>query len=100
MPGIARLYSSLKDQPIAFLAVARDDKQQVRDFIKANELGLPVYIAAEDPPEDLGASAVPTTVILDRSGAAVFHHVGALNWDDDSARNYIRGLASQTAPSR
>jgi thiol-disulfide isomerase/thioredoxin len=100
MPGIERLSASLKDQPVAFLAVSREDGRKVRKFLESSKLSLPVYLARKDPPEDLAAAGVPTTVILDRNGAAVFHHVGALNWDDDNARNYIRGLASQVVPTR
>ncbi len=96
MPGIERLYASLKDDDrVAFLAVAKDDEQRVRDFLSKNPLRVPTYLGEGPWPKGLDAAGVPTTFILDRKGAAVFREVGAVNWDSESARAYIRSLASQ-----
>ena len=56
---------------------------------------LAVYLTDKDTPEDLRATAVPMTIILDRSGKVVYRDVGAMNWDDDNARKFIRDLEKQ-----
>ncbi len=96
MPGIERLYDSLKnDDRVAFLAVAKDDEQRVRGFLSKNPLRIPTYLGEGPWPKGLAVTGVPTTFILDRKGAAVFREVGAVNWDSESARAYLRSLASR-----
>jgi thiol-disulfide isomerase/thioredoxin len=95
MPGIERLPESLRSEPVAFLAVAQGNEQSVRLFLQRIPLRLPVYLADAELPQDLGPVAVPRTFILDRSGREVFAYVGALNWDDENARKFIRGLEVQ-----
>ncbi len=98
LPGIEKLQASLRNEPVAFLIVSPEDPQKVRDFLQKHPLHLPVYLT-ERPPADLGWVAYPTTVILNRSGAVVYRHTGALNWDDNGARAFIRDLTTPEATS-
>jgi thiol-disulfide isomerase/thioredoxin len=95
MPGIEKLQESLHGEPVVFLAVTREDEQAVRTFLQKVPLRLPIYLADKDTPEELKAGAVPTTIILDRSGTVVYRDVGAMNWDADNARKFIRDLERQ-----
>jgi len=93
MPGIERLYDSLKNERVAFLMLAQDeDVQRIREFLKATPVKIPVYLGSKDLPKDLPVQGVPTAFILDSNGRAVFRHVGGLNWDDENVRKYIRSL--------
>jgi thiol-disulfide isomerase/thioredoxin len=95
MPGIEKLQKSLQGEPVAFFAVTQEDEQAVRRFLHKVPMRLPVYLADKGTPEDLKATAVPTTIILDRSGNVVYRNVGAMNWDDDNARKFIPDLEKQ-----
>jgi thiol-disulfide isomerase/thioredoxin len=95
MPGIEKLRDSLKGEQIAFVVVTEDDEPRVRSFLKKVPLDLPVYLTEAKPPQDLQVMGFPTTFILDRKGAAVYREVGGYNWDNDSARGFLRGLATQ-----
>jgi thiol-disulfide isomerase/thioredoxin len=95
MPGIAKLYKSLKDERIAFVAVTGEGRLRVTSFLKENDLGVPVYLSDEEPPKDLPSPGIPTTFILDNNGTAVFMHAGPLNWDDNNARDYLHNLAER-----
>lgn len=98
LPGIEELADSMKGDCVAFLAVARfSDPGQVRRFLQEHPFHFPVYLSEQDVPEDFAAQGVPTTIILDASGRAVFRHVGALNWNDDEVRTYLRSLAAHSA---
>jgi thiol-disulfide isomerase/thioredoxin len=92
MPGIEGLLGSLKNERVTFLAVTQEDESTVREFLKKHRLRIPVYLSSENPHADLLASGIPTTFILDTRGAAMLRQSGAVNWDDDSVRAYIRGL--------
>lgn len=97
MPGIERLYATLKGEGVAFLVVSEDDPS-LHSFAKEHGAAIPLYVAKEAPPADIALQreplAVPTTLILDKEGRAVFRHVGGLNWDDPAARQFILGLAA------
>ncbi len=70
----------------------QEDESVVREFLKKHPLRIPVYLSGENPPSDLLAPGVPTTFLLDTRGTAMLRHSGAVNWDDDSVRSYIRRL--------
>jgi thiol-disulfide isomerase/thioredoxin len=100
MPGIERLYNSLRGTQVVFLAVAPEDPQRVRNFLAKNPLDVPVYLTDEELPDDLVGRGIPTTLILSPSGTVVFKHTGPLNWDDPDVRAYLRSLAGEQTPSR
>jgi len=93
MPSIERLYHSVKNERVTFLAVTQDDEKQVRSFLKSKPLSVPVYLVGKDTPQDLQVDGMPITYILDSNGAVAFSHVGPLNWDSENARTYLRRLA-------
>jgi len=95
MPSIERLYHSLPRERISFVAVTTEEEEKVRDFLKGNKLGVPVYLGERKTPEDLPAAAVPATFILDRSGKAIFEVTGAVDWYSDEARSFLLALATQ-----
>jgi thiol-disulfide isomerase/thioredoxin len=47
MPGINRLSDSLKDKQIVFAAVTQEPEKDVRNFVKKNIVGVPVYPSGE-----------------------------------------------------
>jgi thiol-disulfide isomerase/thioredoxin len=95
IPGIEGLYDSVKNENVAFLAVSQEKPERMHEFLEKNRLTVPIYLAEEKLPPDLPVLAIPVTYILDRNGKAVFRSVGAANWDDDSARSFIRALETQ-----
>jgi hypothetical protein len=95
MPGITKLYSSLRDPRIVFAAVTEDPRTVVDKFLRQINIGLPVYLYEQKPPASLSVSGVPTTYILAADGELVFTHIGALNWDDNGAKAYLLNLASR-----
>ena len=100
MPGIQRLYGSLLNERVVFMAVTQEDGKQVRSFLKDHKLDIPVYLADKEPPEDMAPNGFPTTFILAKNGAILFTHSGALNWDDEKARAYIRTIAAEEFRTR
>jgi len=93
MPELQRLAGSLSGEEAVVLAVTSDSEDEVKKFLKRNPIGIPVYLATVDPPSDFAVNGYPTTVILDKSGTAVFRYVGSAKWADTSIQNYIRRLA-------
>ena len=92
MPGMEGLLDSLKNERVTFLAVTLEEESVVREFLKKHPLRIPLYLSSENPPADLAAPGVPTTFLLDTRGAAMLRYTGAVNWDDENVRSYIRGF--------
>ncbi len=91
MPAIKNLADSMKKDNVAFVLPARDGETEVREFLHKHPIDLPIYLAKGGPP-DLPAVAIPATYVLDRQGNAVFREIGAVNWDSDNVRAFLRGL--------
>jgi len=95
MPGIEKLQDSLRNDPVTFLAITEDDERLVRKFLEKVPSRLPIYLARTAHPYDLGPNAFPRTIILDLNGKVAFSQVGAVNWDIEDARIYIRTLGGR-----
>jgi peroxiredoxin len=59
---------------------------------------VPVYTYADGLPDVLVADGVPATFIIDPQGRIVYKHVGAVEWDNDGSRRFLRSLAAASAP--
>lgn len=92
MPSIQDLYKEFKDQGVVFLLVTNEPPEQVRRFVSGRGWELPVYTIPGGVPEVFAAESLPTTFILNRRGEIVFKHVGAVRWDTDDCRRFLRRL--------
>jgi len=97
IPGIEKLWESLRDDPIAFLLITDEDEDRVREYLKSAPRGFPVYLpdGKQELPKPFGTYGRPATFILDRAGRIVFRQSGTANWDQDAVRTYLRGLVKQ-----
>jgi peroxiredoxin len=93
MPGIERLYNSLKDKGTIFLLVTTDDKARVDRFLKENRLSVPIYLASQPVAQDLQPGGFPATFILNQDGVIVARETGAANWDDGDVKTFLLGLS-------
>ncbi|NVL90148.1 MAG: TlpA family protein disulfide reductase [Desulfobacterales bacterium] len=92
MPSIQNLYDSLKDDDIAFVLIADENKRTVRNFMKKNRFTFPVYVQGKNLPDLFNTRRIPATYILDRKGIVVFNHVGSAKWDDEACLRFFRSL--------
>lgn len=92
MPGIQALYESVKDADIAFLIVTNEAAAKVKSFVKNKGWALPVHIATEGVPPILDPGVVPVTLIVNRKGEVVFEMQGAMDWDTDQARTFLKSI--------
>jgi peroxiredoxin len=88
MPGLERLYQRFKSQGLVVLAVSldADGASVVRPFVARHKLTFPVGL---DPRLTVsgawGVWALPTSVIIDRSGRRVLAANGPREWDGPDA---------------
>ena len=92
LPGIQRLYDSMRGENIIFVLLSRENRGTLQNFIETSGLTVPVYFYENELPVGLKIEETPTTFISDRHGSIVFKHVGAAKWDDLTTRIFLREL--------
>ncbi len=91
MPSLNTLYQDFGDK-VAFVFVARDEKEKVLAFLSEQEYDLPVYFEYGKPPAPLQSASLPTTYILSRDGEIVVEEVGSANWNSSGIRQLLSEL--------
>jgi cytochrome c biogenesis protein CcmG, thiol:disulfide interchange protein DsbE len=101
MPAMERLYRLLKPEGFEILAISTDAELgtamaragfggDVEEFVRAMGLTFPIL---RDPRQEIqdrwGATALPTSFIIDKEGVVQLRAVGALEWDSD---RYVEGI--------
>ena len=94
MASLDRLQALHRNDGLAVLAVSVDDDGSVavrRFFQQSNIRNLTLYLDADNATAHaFGASAIPTTLLIDREGKVVGSLVGAMEWDSPDALALIR----------
>ena len=97
MPSIQGLWAKLKDKSFTVMAVSvGEDRQKVRDFIDKTRYAFPVYLDPKGAVGQLfGASSIPTTYIIDKSGRAIAYAVGSREYGSAKAMAVFEELATR-----
>ncbi len=79
-----RLSQELGDREFSMVAInVGEPESLVESFVKEFGIGFPVYTDPESrAAAEFGISALPTSILLDRSGTVRAVVTGALEWDD------------------
>ncbi|GAV21311.1 sporulation thiol-disulfide oxidoreductase A precursor [Mariprofundus micogutta] len=76
------------------VSLDRNGKDAV-DFLKANNLEMTVLLSDEVQARNLGARALPTTIVVAADGTIKRHYRGAHNWADE---NLSKQLLNELQP--
>lgn len=96
MPSINKLHDQFKtNDQIVFLMVDVDNNfRRARKFMDKNGYGLSVFAAGSEIPVSFLDKTIPSTVILDKQGNVVLHHVGGANYADAEMIDFIEKLVA------
>jgi peroxiredoxin len=97
MPSIEKLWKKTEDKAFTVMAVSIGERPlTVKDFVERQKYSYPVFV---DPSGELGNAfgvrSIPTTYILDKSGAAIAGKVGGAAYDSAEAISFFTELASR-----
>lgn len=97
MPSIQTLHDQFKDNDeVEFMLVeVEGDMGIAQEFMKKHNLNMPVYIPAGSIPSAWLAGAIPSTIVLDKTGKRVFKHEGMADYSDSGFVDYMKKLASE-----
>jgi thiol-disulfide isomerase/thioredoxin len=94
MPSINTLYKRFKNNPniIIFPVDVDNNFSKSVPFMKKNAYSLPVYNAASQMPEGFLGNAIPTTIIIDKTGKVVLRHEGGADYTNKEFVTYLEGI--------
>jgi len=86
MPAIEKVYRKEKDIAIFGIDVG-EDREVVQKFLEAQKITYPILLAAQTRvPQDYGANALPSVVILDKNGVVRSYKKGYRQGIDKALR--------------
>ncbi|NGM63818.1 TlpA family protein disulfide reductase [Sphingobacterium sp. SGR-19] len=97
MPSIQVLKDKFKgNDQVAFLIVEIEgEKEKARDFMRQGDMDLPVYYPESQIPSEWLGGAIPTTVILDKTGKIAAQHEGMADYSRAEVSDFITELIHQ-----
>jgi len=94
MPSFQLLYDDYKEK-VAFVFVANDEREKVKNFLLKKGYSFPVYYQKTKAPKQLETSSIPVTFIIDKKGNIVVKETGAANWNSDKTRTLLDSLLAE-----
>lgn len=73
MPELNQLVEEFKEKNIVFLAIALNDKKQLKKFLKTTDFNYKVVANGQTSADSYGVKGFPTNVIIDQNG--IIHYV-------------------------
>ena len=97
MPSMEKLHQKLRNKDFAMVTISiQDSAPQVKDFYVKNKL---TFTALLDSTGEIGAGfglrAIPTTLILDKTGQAIGIAMGPREWDSRDSITLFEHLADK-----
>lgn len=101
LPGIEKLQKDMASDDVVFVLVNTDmEKEKMDAFLKRKEYNdLPVYRpypSTHRIPESYRMGAIPTTIVIDKSGRIRLTQKGMADFDTEEFRNFLNDLSSES----
>jgi thiol-disulfide isomerase/thioredoxin len=96
LQALARRHEA--DSLLVLMVNYRESEPGIRRFLERTPLALPVLLDSDGSAARAWTPRVfPTTVLIDRSGQPRHQVVGAVDWNGDEARQWVRELLAPPA---
>lgn len=96
MPSLQESYNKFQyNNDIVFLFVSNDSKENIAKFMQKNKFSFEVYTPQSATPEQLQASSIPRTLIINKKGEIVIDHVGAADWNSKAVLSQLNQLLQE-----
>jgi len=94
MPSIQALADRMQNPDVEFILMSPEDTNKLSEFLKNNNLQLPVFSLFKQLPPVLIDEYIPRSYIVDRFGKIVHKHVGERDWNTQEIFEFINFLAN------
>ncbi len=94
MPSLNRLYEEFKgDERIVFIFLNEDDDlAKAKDYLSKENFDIPLFKYGSGMPTEVFSGSLPTTIIIDKQGAMIYHHEGIANYHSAGFTSQLRSL--------
>jgi thiol-disulfide isomerase/thioredoxin len=94
IPSMQELYGKLSSLGLVVVAVnLQESKGTVAAFAKSSKMTFPILLDTQgEVGSTYGASAIPTTYVIDRRGLALAGIQGSMEWNTPAVEAYLRAL--------
>jgi len=93
---LKKLYHEYKDKGFKLLAISTDNERtvaKVKPYVKSKNFDFPIlYDTSGDIARIYYARGVPFTVLIDKSGAIVYSHMGYMRGDEQVVRDKVKKM--------
>lgn len=95
MPSINDLYLTFENDPnVVFLMLdMENDPERSIKYVRDKAYDFPVAFPRSPLPEMMYKGTLPTTVVIDKKGAIVYHHEGINNFSSDKFKSFMKELS-------
>lgn len=94
MPSLQALYNDYSSK-MKFLFVTNDNFEIVSDFKIKGNYTFKTYNPINKEPEELMATSIPRTFIINKKGEIVVDESGAVNWNTNKVRGQLDQLLKE-----
>ncbi|TXF77802.1 TlpA family protein disulfide reductase [Chryseobacterium sp.] len=96
-PSIQKFYDQYRFNPdVVFLTVNLDDEVALgKAYLQKEKYTLPLLVPEGNLPEVYFSGSLPTTVVLDKTGAVRMHHAGMADYSKASFYEEINALLKE-----
>jgi peroxiredoxin len=96
MPKIQKIYDTYKDRGLTVVGVNEDGprgQSKVKPFLRARKLTFPIVLDLDSGvAKRMGATAYPTTLLLDTDGSVVYRQAGFIKGQENDIIEAIEGV--------
>lgn len=92
MPGLERLYNTVKDTSVVFAFITTDKADSVRRSPVVSRHLLPYFHSYTILPREFQGQFVPRTYIINKKGVILVSENGSRKWDDPSVSHFLDSL--------
>jgi peroxiredoxin len=98
IPWYMEFLDKYKDRGFSAVGVAMDEDgwKSVRPFLEEHKINYPIVVGSEELGNRFGISAMPVTLLIDRSGKVADMHTGMV--DKDAFEHEIQVLLTEPQP--
>lgn len=94
IPELNQMYAKYKDnKDVVFLAIALDEKYEIKDFIKTSPFFYPIIADGRYYAQKYSVSSYPTHLVVGKDGLVKFHTTGlasnTVHWVDKTIKEQI-----------
>lgn len=98
MPSIQKLYDESDQNKIAFVMLSIDEnrfEEKVKRYVQDKQFSFPVYMQFGRLTNQLDVDVIPTTFVIDKSGAIALKEIGMKNYNTAKFKNFLKALTEK-----